>query len=467
MKVEQLYTDCLAEAAYYIESNGEAVVIDPMREPHPYLSLAEKDGSKIKYVFETHFHADFVSGHIDLSKKTGAQIVYGPTAQPGFDCIVAEDNQVFKIGDVTITVLHTPGHTMESSTYLLKDENGKDYAIFSGDTLFLGDVGRPDLAVKTTLTRADLAGHLFNSLRTRIMPLADDVIVYPGHGAGSACGKKMSAETWGYLGDQKKTNYALRPDMTKEEFVVEVTTGLAAPPQYFPKNAVLNKGGYGSLDDTIERGMKPMSVRAFKAAWDGENALVLDTRSKDEFPKGFIPGSMFIGLDGKFAQYVGDLIIDLKTPILIVSDVGREEETIIRLSRVGYDNPIGYLDGGFNTWKNSGEEVGTLEEITAEELEDNYDKVDVIDVRAASMYNAQHVLGSRNISLKEIENNISEYKNDVKQYLYCNSGFGSIVASSLLMSKGYKNVVNIHHGIEALTQSKVPMTEYVEQGTEL
>lgn len=344
MKVEQIYTGCLAEAAYYIESNGEAVIIDPLREVEPYLERAKADGATIKYVLETHFHADFVSGHLDLAKKTGATIVFGPTAKPNFDAYIAKDNEELKIGDVTIKVLHTPGHTMESSTFLLKDENGKDHAIFTGDTLFLGDVGRPDLAIKQgELTREDLAGFLFDSLRNKIMPLADEVIVYPGHGAGSACGKKMAKDTMGSLGDQKMFNYALRADMTREEFVKEVTTGLVAPPQYFPKNAVMNKMGYESLDEIRERGTQALSARAFKTAWEAEEALVLDTRNKEDFAKGFIPGSIFIGLDGSFAMWVGALITDLKQPILFVAEPGKEDEVITRLARVGYDNPIGYL----------------------------------------------------------------------------------------------------------------------------
>ena len=364
MKVEQIYTGCLAEAAYYIESNGEAVIIDPLRETTPYVERAEADGATIKYVLETHFHADFVSGHLDLAKKTGATIVYGPTAVPNFDAYVAKDNEELKVGNVTIVVLHTPGHTMESSTFLLRDEEGKDYAIFTGDTLFLGDVGRPDLAVKTDLTREDLAGHLFDSLQNKIMPLSDEVIVYPGHGAGSACGKKMSAETWGYLGEQKKTNYALQP-MSREAFVQEVTAGLVDPPQYFPKNAVMNKMGYDSIDEVLKRGMNPLSVRAFKAAWAEEEALVIDTRHESVFPQGFVPGSIFIGIDDNFAMWVGALITDLKMPILFIAEEGREKEVITRLARVGYDFPIGYLEGGFNAWKEAGEDIDYIAEVNA------------------------------------------------------------------------------------------------------
>ena len=361
MTVEQIYTGCLAQGAYYIASNGEAVIIDPLREVGPYLDRAEKDGVTIKYILETHFHADFVSGHIDLAAKTGAKIVYGPTANTAFDCHIAQDGEVLKVGDVTIHVLHTPGHTMESTTYLLKDESGKDHAIFSGDTLFLGDVGRPDLAQKAaTMTQEDLAGILFDSLRNKIMVLGDDVIVYPGHGAGSSCGKNMSKETVGTIGEQKATNYALRANMTKEEFVTEVTDGLLPPPAYFPENVRLNKTGYESLDKVMERGLRPLSVDAFEVAANETDALILDTRHQDTFIHGFIPQSIFIGIKGSFAMWVGALIPDIKQEILVVADPGMEEEVVTRLSRVGYDNCIGFLDGGFDAWKNSGKEVDAL-----------------------------------------------------------------------------------------------------------
>jgi len=468
MKVEQIYTGCLAEAAYYIESKGEAVIIDPLRETNPYIERAEADGARIKYVLETHFHADFVSGHLDLANKTGATIVFGPTAQPEFEAYTAKDGEELKVGDVTIKVLHTPGHTMESSTYLLLDEDGKEYAIFTGDTLFLGDVGRPDLAVKTDLTREDLAGHLYDSLRNKIMPLSDDVIVYPGHGAGSACGKKMSSDTWGYLGDQKKTNYALQP-MTREEFVKEVTEGLVAPPQYFPKNAVMNKTGYQSIDDVLERGMNPLSVRAFKAAWAEEEALVIDTRHQDDFAKGFIPGSIFIGIDDNFAMWVGALITDLQIPILFVADEGREKEVVTRMARVGYDNPVGYLEGGFEAWKAAGEEVDTIEEIAAEELAKRYDQegMNILDVRKASEYNAQHVLGAQNFPLDFINQNMSEVDRKKRYFMHCAGGYRSMITASILKSRGFEEVVNIKGGYKALVETDVPMTEYEEQITEL
>ena len=468
MKVEQMYTGCLAEAAYYIESEGEAVIIDPLRETAPYIERAAADGAKIKYVLETHFHADFVSGHLDLAKKTGATIVYGPTAVPNFKAHIAEDGEILKVGKVAIKVLHTPGHTMESSTYLLFDENGKEYAIFSGDTLFLGDVGRPDLAVKTDLTREDLAGHLYESLQSKIMPLPDDVIVYPGHGAGSACGKKMSQETWGYLGEQKKTNYALQP-MSKAEFVKEVTTGLVDPPQYFPKNAVMNKMGYDSFDEVLERGMNPLSVRAFKAAWAEEEALVIDTRPQDVFAKGFIPGTVFIGIDDNFAPWTGALVPDLKQPILFICDPGREEEVITRMSRVGYDNSIGYLEGGFEAWVAAGEEVDTMEEIEAEDLVKLHGQpdVNVLDVRKTSEYDAQHVIGAQNFPLDFINKNMSELDRSKKYYLHCAGGYRSMIAASILRMRGFEKLVNINGGYKAVVETKIPMTEFQEQLTEL
>jgi glyoxylase-like metal-dependent hydrolase (beta-lactamase superfamily II)/rhodanese-related sulfurtransferase len=468
MKVEQMYTGCLAEAAYYIESDGEAVIIDPLRETAPYIERAAADGAKIKYVLETHFHADFVSGHLDLAKKTGATIVFGPTAVPNFAAHIAKDGEILKVGKATIKVLHTPGHTMESSTYLLFDENGKEYAIFSGDTLFLGDVGRPDLAVKTDLTREDLAGHLYESLHSKIMPLPDDVIVYPGHGAGSACGKKMSQETWGYLGEQKKTNYALQP-MSKEEFVKEVTTGLVDPPQYFPKNAVMNKMGYDSFDEVLERGMNPLSVRAFKAAWEEEGALVIDTRPQDVFAKGFIPGTVFIGIDDNFAPWTGALVPDLKQPILFICDPGREEEVITRMSRVGYDNSIGYLEGGYEAWVAAGEEVDTMEEIEAEELVKLHGQpeVNILDVRKTSEYDAQHVIGAQNFPLDFINKNMSELDRSKKYYLHCAGGYRSMIAASILRTRGFEKLVNINGGYKAVVETKIPMTEYQEQLTEL
>ncbi|MCF8237884.1 MAG: MBL fold metallo-hydrolase [Saprospiraceae bacterium] len=469
MKVEQLYTGCLAEAAYYIESNGEAVVIDPLRETEPYMERATADGATIKFVLETHFHADFVSGHLDLARQTHATIVFGPTAKPNFTAHIAKDGEVLNVGDVSIVVLHTPGHTMESTSYLLRDENGKDYALFSGDTLFLGDVGRPDLAIKTDLTREDLAGYLFDSLRNKIMPLADDVIVYPGHGAGSACGKKMSKETQGTMGEQKKFNYALRSDMTREEFVREVTTGLVEPPQYFPKNAVMNKMGYESIDVVRQRGSQPLSVRAFKAAWEGENALVLDTRDQLEFVKGFIPGSIFIGVDGNFAPWVGALITDLKQPILFVAEPGREDEVVVRLARVGYDHPIGYLDGGFAAWQKAGEEIDTMEEMSPEELDMAFDgkNMKVLDVRKHSEYAAEHVVGATNFPLDFINRNMDDLKPENKYILYCATGYRSVIAGSILKARGIYDVVNVPGGFTEISETNIKRTEFTAQETEL
>ena len=467
MKVEQLYTGCLAEAAYYIESNGEAVIIDPLREVEPYLERAQADHAKIKYVLETHFHADFVSGHLELAKETGCTIVFGPTAQPNYPAHIAKDKEELKVGNATIVVLHTPGHTMESTTYLLRDETGKDYAIFTGDTLFLGDVGRPDLAVKTDLTREDLAGHLYNSLHNQLMPLGDDVIVYPGHGAGSACGKKMSKETWGYLGDQKRTNYALRP-MTKEEFVREVTTGLVEPPQYFPKNAVMNKMGYESIEAVRHKGIKPLSVRAFKAAWEGENALVIDTRHQEVYAHGFIPGSIFIGIDDNFAPWVGALITDLQVPILFVCEPGRELEVVDRLARVGYDNPIGYLEGGFTAWLAAGEDVDTVQEVNVTDIIELYKhKINILDVRRESEFNSQHVVGALNFPLDFINKNMQMLDRDKQYFLHCMGGYRSMIAISILKARGFDKLVNVEGGFNTLMESDIPKTDFVEQSTEL
>lgn len=468
MKVEQIYTGCLAEAAYYIESEGEVAIIDPLRETQPYLDRAQADGATIKYVLETHFHADFVSGHLDLAKKTNASIVYGPTAQPNFKAHVAQDGEVLRLGKVSIVVLHTPGHTMESSTFLLKDEDGKDYAIFTGDTLFLGDVGRPDLAVKSDLSREDLAGYLFDSLRNKIMPLADEVIIYPGHGAGSACGKKMSKETWGTLGAQKQLNYALRPNMTRTEFVKEVTTGLVDPPQYFPKNAVLNKMGYESFDQVRERALHSMSVRAFKAAWSEEEALVIDTRHQNEFAKGFIPGSIFIGIDDNFAPWVGALVPDLQQAILFVADAGREEEIVTRLARVGYDNAIGYLEGGFKAWQDAGEEVDQIEEISAEDFAALYDSsINLLDTRRTSEYEAQHIQGAVNFPLDFINRNMATIDPSKRYYVHCAGGYRSMIAVSILKSRGFDQLINVKGGFKVLQTTNLPLSDLVEQVTEL
>lgn len=465
MHIEQIYTGCLAQGAYYIESNGEAVVIDPLRETDPYIERATARGAKIKYILETHFHADFVSGHVDLAKKTGATIVYGPTAQTDYDSKIAADNEVLQIGDITITVLHTPGHTMESSTFLLKDENGKDHAIFSGDTLFLGDVGRPDLAIKQgELTREDLAGFLFDSLRNKIMPLADDIIVYPAHGAGSACGKNMSSETWGYLGEQKKTNYALRADMTKEEFIKEVTDGLVTAPQYFAKNAMMNKRGYDSIDEVMERGARALSPRAFEAAANETDALLLDVRDRDVFVQGFVPNAIYIGLDGQFAPWVGALIVDLKQPILIIAPKGKEEETVARLARVGYDNCIGYLEGGFDAWKADGQEIDSIESIDAPTFAGIYsknDRINILDVRKEGEWTSENIGSAQHFALDHINSKMSEVDPSKHYYLHCRSGFRSTIATSILKARGFKNLVNVLSSFEDISESSIPTSAWV------
>ena len=461
MTVEQIYTGCLAQGAYYIASNGEAVIIDPLREVGPYLDRAEKDGVTIKYILETHFHADFVSGHIDLAAKTGAKIVYGPTANTAFDCHIAQDGEVLKVGDVTIHVLHTPGHTMESTTYLLKDESGKDHAIFSGDTLFLGDVGRPDLAQKAaTMTQEDLAGILFDSLRNKIMVLGDDVIVYPGHGAGSSCGKNMSKETVGTIGEQKATNYALRANMTKEEFVAEVTDGLLPPPAYFPENVRLNKTGYESLDKVMERGLRPLSVDAFEVAANETDALILDTRHQNTFIHGFIPQSIFIGIQGSFAMWVGALIPDIKQEILVVADPGMEEEVVTRLSRVGYDNCIGYLDGGFDAWKNSGKEVDALSQVTAEELK-GIEGATVVDVRKSGEYLSEHLIDAIHVELDYINDQMASVPQEGTFYVHCAGGYRSVIASSILKARGYHNMVDVAGGFKAIKEAGLKVSDYV------
>ncbi len=465
MTVEQIYTGCLAEAAYYIESNGEAVIIDPLREVQPYIDRAKKDGAKIKYIFETHFHADFVSGHIDLAKKTGAKIVYGPTTmETGFKKTVAKDGQIFKVGAVTFEVLHTPGHTMESSCYLLRDEKGKEVGLFSGDTLFIGDVGRPDLAQKVIaeLTQEKLAVHLYESLRNKIMPLADDIIVYPAHGAGSACGKNMSSETTDTLGNQKKTNYALRPDMTQEEFVKEVLTGLTPPPAYFPQNVLLNIQGYESFDEVKEKGIKALSARAFEAVVGETDAVIIDTRDKDDFRKGFIPNSIFIGLDGSFASWVGTLIPDVKQNIVFVADKGKEEEVVTRLARVGYDNALGYLEGGFQTWKKEGREVDAIKSIRVEKLERLIKAGNYVDVRRASEFGSEHIIGAINAPLDYINESMSKVDKKKTIYIGCNSGYRSLVFISILQARGYRNLVDVIGGFKAVkANGKFEISDYV------
>jgi glyoxylase-like metal-dependent hydrolase (beta-lactamase superfamily II)/rhodanese-related sulfurtransferase len=466
MKIEQIYTGCLAQGAYYITSNGEAAIIDPLREVQPYLDRAAKDGVKIKYIFETHFHADFVSGHLDLSKKTGAAIIYGPTAVPEFDCIVATDGQLFEIGDLKIKTLHTPGHTMESTTYLLQDAQGKDHAIFSGDTLFIGDVGRPDLAQKAaSMTQEQLAATLFHSLRNKIMTLADDVIVYPAHGAGSACGKNMSKETVSTIGEQKANNYALRADMTEQEFVNEVTEGLLPPPGYFGMNVAMNKKGYESFESVLNNGMRALSPEVFEAAAEESGALILDTRAASEFYLGYVPQSINIGLNGDFAPWVGAMIVNVKQPILLVTDLGKEEEAVTRLSRVGFDNVVGHLAGSFAAWKASGKAVDTVNRINAETFA-NQVKIGesvIIDVRKESEYAAEHVEEAYSKPLAFINDWVKDINPEAHFFLHCAGGYRSMIAASILQARGYRNFTEVDGGFNAIAKTNVPKTNFVCQ----
>lgn len=463
MNIEQIYTGCLAQGAYYIESEGEAAIIDPLRESAPYLKKANKEGAKIKYIFETHFHADFVSGHVDLAKKSGGKIIYGPGAKADFDFHEAKDGEVFELGKIKIKVLHTPGHTLESATYLLIDENGKEHAIFSGDTLFIGDVGRPDLAQKGSMTQDDLAGMLYESLRSKIMTLPDDVIVYPAHGAGSACGKNMSKETFDLLGNQKKTNYALRGDMSKEEFIREVTDGLLPPPQYFAQNVAMNKSEAVGLDSVLKKGNVPLDVETFEAMANHEGALVLDTRNQKDFVKGHVPNAIFIGIDGSFAPWVGALIPDLQQPIIFLADEGREEEVVTRLSRVGYDNTLGYLEGGFEAWKDAGKEVATLESITAEAFAKAHKNgnLHVMDVRKPGEFEAEHVEGAESNPLDYISENMDKVDADKQYHVYCAGGYRSVIASSILKSRGFHNLVDIAGGFKEISETDIPTTNFV------
>ena len=464
MKIEQIYTGCLSQGAYYVESNGEAAIIDPLREVAPYIEKAKKNNASIKYIFETHFHADFVSGHVTLAKETGATIVYGPQATTGFDALIAKDQQEFKIGAISLTVLHTPGHTMESTTYLLRDENEKDIAIFSGDTLFLGDVGRPDLAQKAAdLTQEDLAGILYESLRKKIMPLADDVLVYPAHGAGSACGKNLSKETVGTLGEQKKTNYALRADMTKEEFIKEVTDGLLPPPQYFPLNVKMNKEGYEDIQTVLESGTKPLSAEAFEVAANKTAAIVLDVRHQDDFAKGHIPQSIFIGIDGGFAPWVGAMVGNVAQPILLVTPEGREEETVTRLARVGFDNTLGFLKGGIEAWKNADKQVDVVEGIDADELKNiiEKNKIEIFDVRKSGEYLSEHITEVHNTPLDFINDHISEFPSNKPFYIHCAGGYRSMIAASILKSRGIHNLIDVKGGFGKIKESGIEISDYV------
>ena len=465
MIVEQIYTGCLAQGAYYIESAGEVAIIDPLREVHSYINKAEKNNAKIKYIFETHFHADFVSGHVELAQKTGAAIVYGPNATPSFECIVAEDSQVFEVGKIKIKVLHTPGHTMESSCYLLIDENGVENCIFTGDTLFIGDVGRPDLAQKSTLTIEDLAGYLYTSLHTKIMSLPDNLIVYPAHGAGSACGKNMSKETYDTLGNQKKVNYALQPQ-SKQQFIAAVTDGLTPPPYYFPKNVMINKTGAKTLDD-VKTSIQALSPEAFEVAANELGAVMIDTRTAQTFKDGFVPNSINIGIKGDFAPWVGTLITDIEQPILFIADQESIEEVITRLSRVGYDNIVGYLAGGIEAWKAAGKEVDTIESISAENFAKKYSenegKLLVKDVRKETEYRAEHVEEAECVSLAYLSNNMAAFSKAETNYIHCAGGYRSMIAASILKSRGYDNIVDIAGGFAAIAKTEVPRSNFVCQ----
>jgi len=462
MKVEQIYTSCLAQGAYYIESNGQAAVIDPLREVGAYIEMAAERGAKIKYVFETHFHADFVSGHLSLAKQTGAQIVFGPTAKTDFEVVIAEDNQVFELGNISIKVLHTPGHTMESSCYLLRDEKGEDKALFSGDTLFLGDVGRPDLAQKSDVNEQDLAGILFDSLRTKIIPLADDVIVYPGHGAGSACGKNMSKETVGAIGHEKATNYALRADMTKLEFIKEVIDGILPPPAYFAENVKLNIQGTSSVDVVIEKALKPISVEDFKELLTKKNTVILDVRNQKEFVKGFIPDSIFIGIDGGFAPWVGAIIKTVDTSILLVCDKDRLQETATRLSRVGFDNILGHLQGGIKAWDVN--DLHTMQSISSEKFASIYKQdnaIHIIDVRKASEYHSQHISGAQLATLANLDRHHDKFTTSNENFVHCAAGYRSVIAGSLLKKQGISNVINIEGGFGAIKKTSIPLSDFI------
>lgn len=463
MKIEQIYTGCLAQGAYYIESEGEVAIIDPLREVQPYIDRAKADKAQIKFIFETHFHADFVSGHLTLARATDAPIVYGPTANPDFEAIIASDGQEFTIGNITIVALHTPGHTMESTTYLLKDETGREHAIFSGDTLFLGDVGRPDLAQKAAnMTQEELAGLLFDSLRNKIMPLPDHVIVYPAHGAGSACGKNMMKETVDTLGNQKQMNYALRADMTREEFIEEVTDGLLPPPQYFPMNVKMNKEGYDDIQQVIERGTVAMNPDEFEQAANDTGAIVLDVRHQDEFAQGHIPRSIFIGLDGSFAPWVGALITDVKQPILLVVPEGREEECITRLSRVGFDHTIGFLEGGFEAWKAASKDYDTVTTVSARELKEQLERQPhpIFDVRKEGEHEAEHIPGSKNTPLDYLNDYLDEFPGADSAYVHCAGGYRSMIAISILKSRGIHNLIDVTEGMKAIKEAGIATSDY-------
>ena len=453
MIVKQIYTGCLFQGAYYIESNGEAAVIDPLREVSEYLNLAKSSNSKIKYIFETHFHADFIRGHLTLSKKTNSPIIFGPNAKPSFECIIAEDNQVFKIGDISITVIHTPGHTLESTCFLLKDENEVPYCLFTGDTLFLGDVGRPDLAQKSlNISKEDLAGILFDSIQNRISVLPNNILIYPAHGAGSACGKNMMKETVDTLGNQKIVNYALNGSLSKNEFIKELTNDLPNPPVYFPSNVRLNQEGYNDFEIVLKNSLNPLNVEKFKNLMNLEDVIILDVRNQNEFRQGFIPGSIFIGLKGSFAPWVGSIIKDVNTKLLLVCDRGLEEEAILRLSRVGFDNCLGYLDGGISSWTNSNN-YDTIESISADDLSKIVERVSLIDVRKSGERSNGYLYNSKHVSLDDFQDQIKEIDKNNNNYIHCAGGYRSMIACSILKRNGYDSVIDVKGGFSSIRNS--------------
>jgi hydroxyacylglutathione hydrolase len=466
MNIEQIYTGCLAQGAYYITSNGEAAIIDPLRETSPYIARLSNDNVKLKYIFETHFHADFVSGHLDLSKQTGATIVFGPNANPDFEIISAKDEQIFEVGNIKIKVLHTPGHTMESTCYLLIDENGKDHALFSGDTLFIGDVGRPDLAQKAaSMTQDELAGILFHSLRNKVMTLADDVIVYPAHGAGSACGKNMSKETVSTIGEQKEKNYALRANMTEAEFITEVTDGLLPPPAYFGMNVAMNKKGIPSFSSILNNGMQEINATEFETIVEDSGALILDTRNSGDFAKGFVPQSINIGINGDFAPWVGALIADVNQPIVLITEIGKEEETVTRLSRVGFDHILGHLKGGFEAWKTAGFDIDSVNRISAEQFEKEVKigESKVIDIRKESEYEAEHLEDAYSKPLAYINDWVKDVNPNEHFFLHCAGGYRSMIAASILQARGYRNFSEIDGGFNAIAKTELPRTDFMCQ----
>ena len=463
MRVEQLYTGCLAQGAYYIESNGEAAVIDPLRDVSQYIDLATESDAKIKYVFETHFHADFISGHLTLANLVGAKIVYGPNADPSFPSIIADDNQIFKIGDITLTVIHTPGHTLESTSYLLKDKSGKEHCIFTGDTLFLGDVGIPDVAQRYMgVSKEDLAGTLFDSINKRIKPLSDDILVYPGHGAGSACGKNMMKETVDTLANQKVMNYSLNGSLSKSRFIKQLTDNLPEPPSYFPSNVKLNQEGYRDISEVIKMSKNPLTIEKFESALLNTEAIILDVRHQDDFAKAHIPNSIFIGLDGGFAPWVGAVLSDVFQPILLVVDKSREEEAIIRLSRVGFDNVIGYLDGGVISWEKADKKIANITTITANNFENlNVNNTNIYDVRRNREYLSEHMINAKNTPLNDLKNHLSKFNSDKEYYIHCAGGYRSMVANSILKSKGIHNVIDIQGGFSSIKKTNIPTSEYI------